>query len=120
MKERIVWLIDDDTFQNRINNRTLSKVGEGLTIIEYTDAVVALENLNNVEQHPDYIFIDIEMPTMSGIEFIKHLRSRNLKIPVVVLSSSLNEEVAEELLDIPFVAKCIPKPLTPNDLSELI
>jgi len=120
MKERIVWLIDDDTFQNRINNRTLSKVSDSLSIIEYTDAVVALEDLKNITRHPDYIFIDIEMPTMSGIEFIKHLRSRNLKIPVVVLSSSLNEEVAQELLDIPFVAKCIPKPLTPGDLSELI
>ncbi len=37
--------------------------------------------------NPDVIVLDLEMPEMNGIEFLKELQKKNIKIPVVILSS---------------------------------
>ena len=37
--------------------------------------------------HPDIIVLDIEMPEMNGIEFLKERKSQGIDIPVIVLSS---------------------------------
>ena len=45
----------------------------------------ALENIE--ESNPDIIVLDIEMPIMNGIEFLKARKEKKIKVPVVVLSS---------------------------------
>jgi two-component SAPR family response regulator len=120
MKKQIIWLIDDDAFQNKINKRTIQKVCTGCDIQEFTNPLVALVELKEVLLKPDFIFIDIEMPLMTGIDFIQEMRNAKLMVPIVVLSSSLNVQVAQDLLEVPFVAKCVAKPLTPTDLDSLI
>jgi two-component system chemotaxis response regulator CheB len=36
---------------------------------------------------PDVIVLDLEMPEMNGIEFLKERRAQGIEIPVVILSS---------------------------------
>ncbi|MCL2441614.1 MAG: chemotaxis response regulator protein-glutamate methylesterase [Treponema sp.] len=45
----------------------------------------ALQKIPRVE--PDVIVLDLEMPEMNGIEFLKERRKRDINIPVVILSS---------------------------------
>ncbi|MCL2599950.1 MAG: chemotaxis-specific protein-glutamate methyltransferase CheB [Treponema sp.] len=37
--------------------------------------------------NPDIIVLDLEMPEMNGIEFLKERQKNNIKVPVVILSS---------------------------------
>jgi len=45
----------------------------------------ALQKIPRVE--PDVIVLDLEMPEMNGIEFLKERKKRGIDIPVVILSS---------------------------------
>jgi len=45
----------------------------------------ALDKIPRV--NPDIIVLDIEMPEMNGIEFLKERKKLGIKIPVVILSS---------------------------------
>jgi two-component system chemotaxis response regulator CheB len=45
----------------------------------------ALDKIPRVE--PDVIVLDLEMPEMNGIEFLKERKARGIKIPVIILSS---------------------------------
>ncbi len=37
--------------------------------------------------NPDVIVLDIEMPVMTGVEFLRERKARNINIPVIILSS---------------------------------
>jgi two-component system chemotaxis response regulator CheB len=49
------------------------------------NGVFALQKIPRV--NPDIIVLDLEMPEMNGIEFLKERKSRGITIPVIILSS---------------------------------
>ncbi|MCL2276448.1 MAG: chemotaxis-specific protein-glutamate methyltransferase CheB [Treponema sp.] len=49
------------------------------------NGLFALQKIPRVD--PDVICLDLEMPEMNGIEFLKERKKRGIKIPVVILSS---------------------------------
>jgi len=58
----------------------------GLAIAEKAmNGIFALQKIPRVD--PDVICLDIEMPEMNGIEFLKERKKRGIDIPVVILSS---------------------------------
>jgi two-component SAPR family response regulator len=60
-------IIDDDKLSRRIVEEFVNKT-EGLTLIEsYETAVNALNVLKDEDTEIHLIFLDIEMPDMSGI-----------------------------------------------------
>ncbi|MCL2270447.1 MAG: chemotaxis-specific protein-glutamate methyltransferase CheB [Treponema sp.] len=58
----------------------------GLTVAEKAmNGKFALDKIPRV--NPDIIVLDLEMPEMNGIEFLKERSKKGIKIPVVILSS---------------------------------
>jgi two-component system chemotaxis response regulator CheB len=58
----------------------------GLTIADKAmDGRFALQKIPRV--NPDIICLDLEMPVMNGIEFLKERKKQGIDIPVVILSS---------------------------------
>ena len=83
-----VLLIDDD-FINRKLLQTLLKKHENVKdIIEAENGSDALNKLK-IEDDINLILLDIMMPVLDGIEFLKIFRSDmiNAHIPVIVLST---------------------------------
>jgi putative two-component system response regulator len=83
-----VLLVDDD-FINRKLLQTLLKKNPNVTaIVEAENGSDALDKLKR-ESDVDLILLDIMMPIVDGIEFLKIFRSdmANSHIPVIVLST---------------------------------
>jgi DNA-binding LytR/AlgR family response regulator len=85
-------IVDDDNFSVRIIEEFVNQT-EGLALLgTFTNAIDAVNWLNNSEKEPVHlIFLDIEMPEMSGIEF---LRALNV-IPQVIIYSSQEKYALE-------------------------
>ncbi len=76
-----------------------------------------------LKQKPDLIVTDIAMPNKNGIEFLREIRIRQLKIPVVVVTGHADEYMLEQAWKVGANA-CLRKPLNRKDfingLSELL
>ncbi len=94
MKKKIkVFIVDDSLLFRKMLIENLSKYGD-LEIVGYAvDAFDAMKKIPVLK--PDVVTMDVEMPKMTGIEFLKQLIP---KYPVpVILCSSLNLSVFDAL-----------------------
>src|SRR5215471_669584 len=58
----------------------------GLVVAEKAmNGIFALQKIPRV--NPDIIILDLEMPEMNGIEFLKERKKQGITIPVIILSS---------------------------------
>ncbi|MDR0539364.1 MAG: chemotaxis response regulator protein-glutamate methylesterase [Spirochaetaceae bacterium] len=80
-----VLIVDDSNLMRNLVGKMIDGT-EGLyaagTAANGKEALEKIQKLN-----PDVIVLDIEMPVMNGIEFLKARKQEEIKIPVVVLSS---------------------------------
>jgi two-component system, chemotaxis family, protein-glutamate methylesterase/glutaminase len=80
-----VLVVDDSALMRNLIGRMIADT-PGLTVAEKAmNGNFALQKIPRVE--PDVICLDLEMPEMNGIEFLKERKNRGIDIPVVILSS---------------------------------
>ncbi|WP_025741586.1 response regulator [Aquimarina pacifica] len=113
-------LIDDDEIERLKFARVLQKNNYPHSIVEAKNGEEALEILAQKEQ-PDLIFLDLNMPKMNGLEFLRELKSNaDLRyIPVIILSTSNNHQDLKEAYKIG-AAGYIVKPLKYEDYMHKI
>jgi two-component system, chemotaxis family, protein-glutamate methylesterase/glutaminase len=94
-KPRIrVLIVDDSALVRQTLSQILSTDPQIEVIATASDPFVAAERIN--EQVPDVITLDIEMPRMDGLTFLRKIMTQH-PIPVVICSS-LAEEGAQSTL----------------------
>ena len=76
-------IIDDDSFVRKIIEDFVKKT-ESLTLLHSLSNAVEAINVLNTNENIDLIFLDIEMPEMSGIDFLNALST----LPQVIIVSS--------------------------------
>ncbi len=93
-----ILLVDDDPDELLIFESTLNELAIDHRISYKSNGVEALEYMKKLDQLPDVVFLDINMPYMNGIECLKALRKdpRFGNICIVIYSTSCNEEEIEE------------------------
>jgi CheY-like chemotaxis protein len=98
MSYKHILLIEDDEADQRIFSTVLHSIGPGLSCTVLEDAQEALYKLETAEVAADLIFLDLRMPGMTGLEFLKELRDKKSlsQTPVVVLSGVPDENDARE------------------------
>jgi CheY-like chemotaxis protein len=87
-----VLLIEDDTIEVMKLERTLSKVDTKHNIIKASNGEEALNILKSGNKLPDIILLDLNMPRMSGIEFLEILKADAIMqyLPTIILTTSEN------------------------------
>ena len=85
MDDISVLICDDSALMRNLISRIIDGT-EGMRVVgKASNGQMALEKIGEV--NPDIIVLDIEMPVMNGIEFLRARKEKRIKIPVVVLSS---------------------------------
>ena len=80
-----VLVCDDSALMRNLISRIIDGA-EGLAVVgKAMNGKFALQKIPLLK--PDLILLDIEMPEMNGIEFLKERRRQGMKVPVVILSS---------------------------------
>ncbi len=115
-----VLFVDDDPIMAKISERTMQLLDFSNQFISKKDGLQAKDYLiNNTDGLPDIIFVDLHMNVMNGWKFIEWFNdwslSENIKIPLYVLSSGLNED-GSSLNDI---EGYLLKPITAENLSDI-
>jgi DNA-binding response OmpR family regulator len=70
--------------------------------------------------NPDLIIVDINMPQLSGIEFIRHIRKvKKSSVPIIVLSGNTSLEVMSEGFELG-ISDYIKKPISLEEICKRI
>lgn len=91
-----VVLVDDQTLV-RQGIRSLLELDGGICVV--AEAQDGEEGLEAIEQHrPDVVLLDLRMPHRDGLWTLNALRSREIDIPVLVLTTFDDDEVVLDAL----------------------
>ena len=102
-----ILLVEDNPADVKITRRALEQSGLAVELIVVRDGQEAVEYLLRQGQHadaptwraPNLIFLDINLPRMTGREVLDIIRADPTlrSIPVIVLSTSRNEQDIEQM-----------------------
>ena len=81
-----VMVVEDHGFQRRMALRLLAELGV-TRVYEAEDGHLALAALKALDQVPDIVLVDLDLPGMDGIELIGHMAQEKLARAVVVASA---------------------------------
>ena len=113
---KTILVVDDDPINRKLIVKILEK--KSFNTIEANNGLEALNELNN-NQNIDLILLDIVMPVMNGIEFLKQIKANPtlMTIPIIVLTTDDTKKT--EVLSLG-ANDVIIKPVSPITLLEKV
>jgi CheY-like chemotaxis protein len=116
-----ILFIEDDNIETMKLQRTVSKLETKHNITEAKNGEEALNFLKSDSDLPDIILLDLNMPKMSGIEFLQILKEDDVikYLPTIILTTSENRADLLECYKIG-IAGYILKPLKYEDYASKI
>ena len=126
-KFNIVLLIDDNDIDNFINERMITTNQFSTRVVVKNSGELALqylrEHVDSIENLPQVIFLDLNMPVMDGFGFLEEFEKLPSNIlsysKVIVLSSSISPEDINRASTNPLVVKYVNKPLNEKYLDAI-
>lgn len=121
IKSLNILLIEDDAIEVMKFNRVVKTLNLNHKIIEANNGEEALEILRVKEVIPDIILLDLNMPKLNGLEFLRILKNDDILkfIPSIMLTTSSNHKDLLECYKIG-IAGYLLKPLKYDDYMERI
>lgn len=118
MSYRNILLIDDDTDDQEIFLSAMEIAVDSVNCIALGNARHALQELTERRITADLIFLDLNMPVMTGQQFLAEFKKLDIfkDIPVIILSTSSNASTILETKELgakDFITK-------PQSFSEFI
>jgi len=95
-KELKMLIVDDDVVDRMALCRTLKDTALLVSISEANDAEVALSRLDSSDF--DCIFLDDNLPGRNGLQLVRQIRKRGIRVPVIALTSQGDEQTAVDLM----------------------
>ncbi len=113
-KSAKIMIIDDEPLVIRVVRRLLQSSGYS-RFIEISDSTRAIDS---IQMHrPDVILLDINMPTVDGLDILRSRQNMDdcVFTPVIILSADSDAKTKNEALKLG-VTEFLKKPVDPHDL----
>jgi two-component system chemotaxis response regulator CheY len=126
--ERFI-VVDDDPTSNLLCEYILKRGFESIRITLFSIPEDALKTINeeyanSTKRVNTVLLLDINMPTMSGCEFLEefnHLsKAIHAQFTIFILSSSVDERDKEKAAINPFISGFLCKPFSINAIKQLL
>lgn len=116
-----ILFVEDDAIEVMMFNRVIQKIGINHKLIEANNGENALKILNAKEIIPDIILLDLNMPKLNGIEFLKIIKNNEVlkQVPIIIFTTSNNHRDISDCYKIG-IAGYIIKPLKYDDYTVLV
>lgn len=117
-----ILLVDDDADDRKYFAKAINEMSVAVECTTAKDGRQALELLNNPELTlPDYIFLDLRMPRVSGRQCLVQIKEneRLKNIPVIIYTTSKEVEESEELQQLGAV-RFISKPANTDEIYYVV
>jgi len=123
-----ILIVDDDLVYRFAATKTIAATGLGEKIIECSDGLEAFnflkENIHQLQNLPDIIFLDINMPTMDGWEFLTAFESLVSKlskpIHIYMVTSSIDKHDIQRSKEFATVSDYLVKPIFKETFSKIL
>ncbi|MDD5299991.1 MAG: EAL domain-containing response regulator [Gallionella sp.] len=118
-----ILVLDDEPFMLKLLSHMLAKLGFAQVTI-CGSAHAALEWFDSPGNYPDLILLDLNMPEMDGIEFVRHLVDLHYKGCLILISGE-GERMLQAVVKLVQAHKIsvlghLHKPVTPEKLATLL
>ena len=89
-KKKSIMIVDDNKEFVTLLNDYINLQDDMEVVKCHYDGLNAVETIKNVK--PDVLLLDIIMPEKDGIAVLEELSSENIKIPLIIIMSSIGQE----------------------------
>lgn len=112
-------LVVDDDANNRLLLRSILAY-EQHTILEASDGAEALDRVER--EVPDLVIVDLNMPRIDGITFVRTIRANVSldRVEIALYTGTILTDAIEDFLELYRVKTVIMKPSEPEDVLRLV
>lgn len=110
-----VLVADDHDSQRLLLDLTFSRAGFSVILAEDGGSAVRLA----IAHQPDWVFVDWEMPALTGVDVCRRLRAAGSAAQIVIVTGRASEVDRRTALDAGATEVLI-KPVLPSDLLQLV
>lgn len=117
-----ILLIDDDVDDTQIFLEALQAVNKEVVCETELNPSRAFEKLAVSENLPDIIFLDYNMPSVNGLEFVQRMQNTEKlkRIEVIVISTPPEEVMEQWFIKNNVAVKYISKPNSIQEFREIL
>ncbi|MDD5384044.1 MAG: EAL domain-containing response regulator [Gallionella sp.] len=118
-----ILILDDDPFELKLLSRVLANLGFA-PVITCDNGRAALEQMDHADGSPDLILLDLNMPEMDGVEFVRKLVEHHYAGSLILVSGE-DERMLQTAVKLVQAHKIqvlghLHKPVTPEGLAALL
>jgi CheY-like chemotaxis protein len=121
-KSITILLVDDDADDRKLFFEAAMEVDAAITCVSVTNGQDALLYLkNDANPLPEFIFLDLRMPGLTGQECLQEIKkdSRLFPVPIIVYTTSREVEESIRLKSLG-AAHFMSKPTSPDDVYYMV
>ena len=121
-QQKTILLVDDDADDRKDFQEALNEIDDTIHCVSAKDGQQALQLLKSGNGAlPDVIFLDLRLPRINGKQCLMQIKAddRLKHIPVIIYTTTKDEEVAEELQQLGAV-HFISKPEDPEEIFYIL